>query len=460
LQEKLLAGTRCPVLTMTLNMPGSVKRTALSAFFFDREKARLTASLEALGGKFAAEESSGGDTGDQWLLAVCGLSAMALKTLTLALEEGSPWGRLLDLDVMDRDGRPLERPSLGLSARQCLICGQPAYLCAASGAHPANLLQEQVESLLAAYAEETLADMTASLALEASSYELMVAPKPGLVTPFCSGSHHDMDRFTFIKSQAVLAPYYRHAFRIGWMPGKDQALRLRLEGIRAEAAMAEETGGINTHRGWIYLSGILLAVAGTYCAALFSPRGKENKAGRDQVAGDLMALAAELALDLEESLEKSSCFDGLSARLGTENQVRGIRGEAARGFPSLFNLGLPVLSGALAGGEDENTAGIRTLLALLAHADDSTLRKRGGAARAEKVRETIRKALGLDGGDANPAGLVSAALALPAVRLASLAEETAGLFKDKGLSCGGAADLLAGSRLADRFLRACTGAAQ
>lgn len=457
IQEKLLTETRCPVLSITLNIPGGVKRTALSSFFFDREKARLLASLRTLGARLVADESRRADTGDESILAVEGLAASALKLLTLSLEEGSDTARLLDLDVLDADGCPLDRVSAGFAPRMCLLCDQPAHLCAASRAHPAELLQKKVEDLLLSYARQALADLAAGLALEASSFELMVAPKPGLVTPCSAGSHTDMDRFTFIRSQAVLAPYYRRAFQAGWE--RSSAARLRMEGIWAEAAMAGETAGVNTHRGWIYLSGILLFAAGRYSRTIFFSAGKGSGPGRDQAARDLMGLSAETARDLEESLEKIFYFDRLSKDLGRQGRDRGIRGEAVRGFPSIFHVGLPVLAGALTSGADENTAGLRALLAILAVADDSTLIHRGGPRKAEVIKAALGEGLGYRGSKTRGAGLVEAALDLPEDELALLVGRTDKQFADEGLSCGGAADLLAGSRLADRFLQACTGSA-
>lgn len=446
LQKQLLGRTRCPLICMTLNLPGRVKRTPLSSFFFDREKSRLLSRLRALGAETAATIRLEEDTGEELLLAVRGFSAPALKSLTLTLEEGSNAARLLDLDVLGRDGRPLERPA----PRQCFLCSQPAHLCIVSRAHPAELVQKKVTGLLTSYARESLADLVSGLALEASAFELMVAPKPGLVTPCSAGSHDDMDRFTFIRSQAVLAPYYRRAFSAGW--DTLDASRLRLEGMEAESAMERETAGVNTQRGWIYLSGILLAAAGRYCRAILLGEGPGRGPGRDQAARDLMDLAAATARDLEESLEQRPCFVHLLKRLGGQGQDRGIRGEARRGFPSIFQGGVPVLAGALASGEDENTAGLRALLTMLALADDSTLIRRGGSLKAEEIKAELDQALGCEG--TSPG---QAALALSALDLDLLVKRLGKQFEEEGLTCGGAADLLAGSRLVDRFLRVCAG---
>ena len=50
-------------------------------------------------------------------------NAAALKQLTVEMEEHCEIGRLLDLDVLDPRGEKMERQSLGLMPRRCLICG-------------------------------------------------------------------------------------------------------------------------------------------------------------------------------------------------------------------------------------------------------------------------------------------------------------------------------------------------
>ncbi len=435
-QRELGGRSDCPVISLTLNLPGPVKRTPLSSFFFDRELARLKLFLEGLGAVVEEEWVRHEASGDEAVIAVKGLSVGGLKALALELEGRTEATRLLDMDVLDRKGQAVSRAATGLPPRPCLLCDQAAVLCSAGRVHPLEEVRERVEELLFTYAGEALAEEITGLAAEASAFELMVAPKPGLVTPSSSGSHDDMDRFTFIRSQASLIHYYRRSFLLAWEadPGLHvKTVRLRHLGLEAEGAMEAATGGVNTHRGWIYCSGILLLAAGEYLSRVFTPPGP----------GDPFAFlpgrTAEIARSLEEGLRKTAHFQILDRRLNASPDPEGVREEALRGFPCLFDLGLPVLSQALKAGDDENTAGQRALLALLAELSDSTLQRRAGRKRAEVIRKLIRDSLG--GG-----GLVAAACALPATGLHQLMEDLSSRFAGEGLSCGGAADLLAGSR--------------
>lgn len=433
-RETLRLESGCPVITMTLNIPGPVKRTPLSAFFFDREKRQLERILEGLGGRLAGEDLSYALTGDEAHLALEGLEAGSLKALTVSLEEEGPASRLLDLDVYDRGGRPLGRKDLGLPLRTCLLCSRPAAQCGSRGLHDSGELAKETGRLLEDYAKNALADHVAALALEASSFELMVHPKPGLVTFESSGSHKDMDRFTFIGSQSLFSSFYRQCFRAGW-EGETAGSRLRLAGVRAEGAMLDKTGGVNTHRGWIFISGILLAAMGAVCRRLLSSAGQP-----EDPALFLQHEALRLAGELENTLGRKPWSVLLEERLG--GPPAGVRLEALHGFPSLFGTGLPVFLQSAK--EDPNRAGQRTLLALMAAVHDTTLIKRGGDKRAAAIRQDLA-----DRFEGDP---VQGALALTAGELDVLVKELGIVFEEEALSAGGAADLLAGCHLAGSFL--------
>ncbi|MDD4187100.1 MAG: citrate lyase holo-[acyl-carrier protein] synthase, partial [Eubacteriales bacterium] len=112
-------------------------------------------------------------TGDEALFAVHTLTAIELKRFCVDLEERAPYARLLDLDVIDEKGIPMSRKSLQWPERRCLVCEQPASVCASRAAHDIKIVQAKTESLLSGYARMVLADDMTSLALEASAFELM-----------------------------------------------------------------------------------------------------------------------------------------------------------------------------------------------------------------------------------------------------------------------------------------------
>ncbi len=113
-------------------------------------------------------------------------------------------------------------------------------------------------------------------------------------------------------------------------------------------------------------------------------------------------------------------------KLYLEQGLTGVRGEAAKGFPSVSQVALPALKHALDAGLSRNDAGAVTLLHLIAQGTDTNLFSRGGPELARTAAARCRTLL--------------ERTALPSM------EEIAGLdreFIQKNLSPGGCADLLA-----------------
>jgi triphosphoribosyl-dephospho-CoA synthase len=266
------------------------------------------------------------------------------------------------------------------------------------------------------------------LALRSLHEELVLYPKPGLVSLQDNGSHHDMTAATFMQSLFSL----RHAFVAFAAAGMQAASfgMLRQIGIDAELRMLRATRGINTHRGAIFCLGML-------CAAM----------GRVQGAGDAMTPHAIRAVLLEnwgDDLQQHAAvrshvshrsYRSHSTHLSNGERVAALYGssgagsEASAGFPAVFEHGLPALRAALEAGRDEECARIDALFALMACVSDTNVLHRGGMAGARLVRHHAEKFLAA-GGSAHPDWRSHA--------LACHRE-----FVAHQLSPGGAADLLA-----------------
>ena len=126
--------------------------------------------------------------------------------------------------------------------------------------------------------------------------ELALSPKPGLVTLVDNGSHHDMDAHTFMRSLFALRGYFVRIAEAGHAGAAFADLERC--GIAAEARMLAATRGINTHRGAIFMLGLLCAAAGagsrdgdamapstrqdcaTHCAATGVPRSPHAASAR------------------------------------------------------------------------------------------------------------------------------------------------------------------------------------
>lgn len=253
--------------------------------------------------------------------------------------------------------------------------------------------------------------------------ELALAPKPGLVTPSDNGSHADMDAGTFVRSLFALRSYFPRIAALG----REGAAFGVLErcGIEAEARMLAATGGVNTHRGAVFLLGLLCAAAGALAQAGQPLRPQELRATLRQRWGADLAARARRAPTMP---------GGMAARrLG----LRGAAHEAAAGFPVLFETAVPALAAARARGLPPRLARLDALFHVMAVLDDSNLALRGGLAGLHHAQAAARGFLAA-GGAAQPGALQAAA---------AIGRD----FVARRLSPGGAADTLAAACWLERL---------
>ena len=246
--------------------------------------------------------------------------------------------------------------------------------------------------------------------------ELALYPKPGLVSLHDAGAHGDMDAATFVRSLFALSHFFRDAAQAGAAGAPFRTLSTM--GIRAEAAMLNATGGVNTHRGAIFALGLLCAAAGRTLARDEAP----SDANLRRVL--LACWGADLARVRARTGTPSHGMQA-AARYG----VTGARGEAARAFPAVFDVALPALRAAFSRGRDARHARLSAFFALLVRVDDTNVLHRGGAEALEFVRRAAQRFRGEGDVHANA----------PLAR----ADAIHGEFVARRLSPGGCADLLA-----------------
>lgn len=270
---------------------------------------------------------------------------------------------------------------------------------------------------------ETAAVRIGRACTEALRAEISATPKPGLVDRNNSGAHKDMDYNTFMDSIGAIAPAFSDFARAGMVmeqPDGRSLLLIRPAGVRCEQAMFAATKGINTHKGAIFSLGIIAAAAG-HCYV----------AGREMTAESICDVAAAIAAgakgDFEAPLppgEPMTKGRELYAKYG----MRGIRGEAADGFPSVRAV-LPQLRQLMDEGKhSSNHIHLQTLLGLMAIVDDTNVAARCGP-EAVKLLHT------------HAAGVLAAGGALTHPGLEML-EELDRAYIEKNISPGGCADLL------------------
>ncbi|MEA5040478.1 MAG: citrate lyase holo-[acyl-carrier protein] synthase [Clostridiaceae bacterium] len=146
-QRELLERYQLPLVSFTVNMPGTVKRCSRSERIHE---AGVAAIRDALAGHVAYWKLRDPVTGPEGFFA-CDLPAEELKRRMCALEEEHPLGRLFDIDVLCAPGEQISREALGFPKRKCLICGGDGAACTRSRAHPLPELLMKIDALLSEY---------------------------------------------------------------------------------------------------------------------------------------------------------------------------------------------------------------------------------------------------------------------------------------------------------------------
>jgi triphosphoribosyl-dephospho-CoA synthase len=263
--------------------------------------------------------------------------------------------------------------------------------------------------------ERAFCQRIARVAVRSLYAELVLYPKPGLVSKVDNGSHTDMTAATFMRSLFALRRYFRDITRAGVNDAPFHVLKQL--GIDAEARMLRATNGVNTHRGAIFCLGML-------CAAIGRCRARREILTAPRI-GELLRACWGEALGAH-SIDTGAGSHGVNALL--RYAASGAREEGARGFPSVFEVGLPAMRRTLSAGRGMREARIDALFALMAHISDTNVYHRGGIEGALTVRRQAR-AFVARGGSAAPDW---EARALACHRT----------FVAARLSPGGAADLL------------------
>ena len=186
-----------------------------------------------------------------------------------------------------------------------------------------------------------------------------------------------------------------------------------MDGKLAEQRMLRATGGVNTHKGAIFSMGIFCAVMGSMMEEGFA---------ESAFAARCKALCRDLLRDFEGLEQKENLSYG--ERLYRDYGITGIRGEAAQGFPSVLQVGLPALREGSEAGKSLNDAALLALLRLIQAVQDTNILTRSDPQTLRWAQQQAGKALEQGAGPEQMRELDRA-------------------FTARNLSPGGCADLLA-----------------
>jgi triphosphoribosyl-dephospho-CoA synthase len=252
-------------------------------------------------------------------------------------------------------------------------------------------------------------------------YEASTSPKPGLVTPVSAGTHEDMDYFTFLRSTAAISHAMYLCAQVGIDYDTEILNKIRSVGIAAEENMFGATGGINTQKGLLFASGVVCAAAGNIIR-------NKRRIGNHELSRCCSEICEGIVVrELGNLLYKPRITNG--EKLYIKYGVVGIRGEAEKGFPSVINVGLPIYAETLKTGNDKNAALTQCLIGLMTVVEDTVVINRSGFEGLGYMKKEADRALKLGGSLTNEGR----------EQIKKMERE----FLNKGISPGGAADLLA-----------------
>lgn len=435
-----------PVISFTMNIAGPIKYSQAAETAFNVGVKELEDGLSRFNAVRVHEEYHIAHTGCEAIFVYKGLNARLIKAVAVKKEEELGFGRLFDIDVIDKNGVKLERQK----PRKCLICGKNAVECARSRAHSLEELASATEKLT----RDAIAYSASVAAYQALCAEVSATPKAGLVDMNNNGANKDMDVPLFEKSARTLAPYYysmaytaadtsEPASGHGDGCDKDDGVncadcpshesctldhgaslmtKLTILGVEAEAKMKQATGGVNTHKGAIFCLGL---IASAYAKLVAE--------GNAHAVPDILEEAKRMALTRPDpgrgtngALVRERYSVGAEGALGAD-------AEARLGFPAAANAYRRILGFKLMG-LDENDCYALALIGVMAELYDTNAYKRGGAEGAEFVRTRAKEILSLP--------------------LSKRLNEVVSFDKElieRNINCGGAADMLAAAIFLDKI---------
>lgn len=249
----------------------------------------------------------------------------------------------------------------------------------------------------------TLADLAVASLIE----EVSLTPKPGLVDLMDNGSHNDLTYTMMVDSANSLKETFYNMALVAFNERPSQNLREQIGeiGREGEKIMFQVTNGVNTHKGAIWSLGLLTAAAAIH----YGQWDEET----------LCFTAGEIA-KYEDRFIPLQLTNGIKAI--QKYGVHGAKAEAQFAFPHIRKYSLPEFKKSLKQ-YNYGTAKLRALLSLIAHLDDTCILHRGGMEGLHFAKQYAKQVL--IHGDLE--------------ELQTMNEQ----FKQRNLSPGGSADLLA-----------------
>lgn len=136
------------LVVLTVVMPGSVKQSDTTRIIGQAGVGEIERLYEY---KILYRDVRDLITGFEAYFVVSDTDADRVKENVSRIERTHPLGRLMDIDVILRDGTPLSRRKNGGGGRKCIVCDDDARVCMRLGRHPYEEILQKIERMVGEY---------------------------------------------------------------------------------------------------------------------------------------------------------------------------------------------------------------------------------------------------------------------------------------------------------------------
>lgn len=150
-QIELINLYKSPLVTFTLNIPGKIKNSNLIKSFFLKTLNVIKEKMLQNNISIIYEEILSGEVGNFSFLVIDFNDVKILKNILIEIEEKLEYGRLLDIDVLDKNAKKISREELNLKSRKCLLCQNTANYCIKNSTHTYEELRKKVMEYINKY---------------------------------------------------------------------------------------------------------------------------------------------------------------------------------------------------------------------------------------------------------------------------------------------------------------------
>jgi len=325
-----------------------------------------------------------------------------VKIRTMEIEEATPLGRLIDIDVYHK--KSISRQDLSCEMRKCLLCDNYAHICARNKTHSRQELNDKTTEII----NNFLVDYLTNITIKAIYSELELYPSFGLVSHKDTGCHTDMEYETFVKSAFAIKKYITSYIKEG-LKESIVPLNLKIIGLKAEKRMFRVTGGVNTHKGLIFLLGVFLP------AFVKTITLNESK---DYMQKLIENISKELCGDYYENINTKTELSH-SDKIYLKHNIKGIRQEAINGLKLVFDI--PEYKDY-----DPDITHHNYLIHLMSELDDTTVIHKTSLETLNQVKKDMKEIIHTGGYESN------------LEKVQNLSDD----YIQRGISPGGSADML------------------